>query len=51
MKTSLDFLQFSGLVVFVFFKKNNEKLTSLLKKKKKIRKYNFVKSPSKEFLF
>lgn len=35
MKTSLNFLQFSGLVVFVFFKKNNEKLISLLKKKKK----------------
>lgn len=48
MKTFLDFPEFSGLV---FFKKNNEKLISLLKGKKKIRKHNFIKSPSKEFLF
>lgn len=50
MKTFLDFLQFNGLVAFVLFQKNNEKLISLLKEKK-IRKHNFVKSPSKEFLF
>lgn len=37
-------------VAFVLFKKNNKKLISLFKEKK-IRKHNFVKSPSKEFLF
>lgn len=51
METLLEFLQFNGLVAFVLFNKNNGKLISLSKgqKKKKIRKHNFVKSPSKEF--
>lgn len=35
MKTFLDFPQFSDLAIFVFFKKNSEKLISLLKEKKK----------------
>lgn len=36
MNIFLDFLQFNGLVAFLFFKKNNEKLISLSLKKKKI---------------
>lgn len=35
MNIFLDFLQFNGLVAFLFFKKNNEKLISLSLKKKK----------------
>lgn len=48
----LDFLQFNGLnglVAFVLFNKNNGKLIPP-PLWGKIRKHNFVKSPSKEFL-